>query len=330
MTNPVLLELWRAGHLESKHRGSWVLVDKHGAVRQAVGDVTHPIFARSATKSLQALPFIESGAADAVGATPADIALAISSHSAEPAHIEVVASLLDRALVSADDLRCGPQRPTHPDVMHRQAERITNNCSGKHSAFLATARQLGDDLENYLNPHSNTQRAVRQAVADMTNTDPATLGDAVDGCSAPTFRMPLASLATGICKIANPKSLSDVRGEACRRIADAAATHPTLVGGTNKRIDTDLMAATAGRLFAKVGAEGVVAVAERDTDRAIAIKIDDGAVRGYNHVVVALLSHLGMLSNNEANSTELAPWADTVRRNWDGIEIGEFIVGATV
>ena len=64
MTNPVLVEVLRGPRVESAHRGAVCVVDADGATVLALGDVAHPVFPRSAVKALQALPLVESGAAD--------------------------------------------------------------------------------------------------------------------------------------------------------------------------------------------------------------------------------------------------------------------------
>ena len=322
--NPVLLELWRDHGLESQHRGAWALVDTSGEVIDAAGDPDQRIFPRSATKSMQGLAFLESGAADAIHAGDDEIALAVSSHSGEPVHVAVARGVLDRSGLDATALRCGPQKPMHPAHNHEPARRISNNCSGKHSAFLATAVHLADDPADYLEHSSVTQVTVRAAVAEMTDTEPVTMGEARDGCSAPTFEMPLRSLATGLARVANPARLRPERAAACRRITAAAAAHPELIGGTVNRLDTDLVAATNGRVFAKGGAEGVFAIGIVDADVGLAVKIDDGNHRGYTRLVVELLVALGHVDAAEAEA--LSSWTDPTRRNWDGLDIGRTVI----
>ena len=62
--NPVLVEVTRGTTVESFHRGAMAVVDADGALHTALGDIDRPIFPRSAVKVLQALPLVESGAAD--------------------------------------------------------------------------------------------------------------------------------------------------------------------------------------------------------------------------------------------------------------------------
>lgn len=84
MDDPVLVEVLRGGLVESRHRGAVAVVDAAGAAVLTLGDVERPVFPRSAVKALQALPLIESGAADAYSLGEAQLAVACASHSGEP------------------------------------------------------------------------------------------------------------------------------------------------------------------------------------------------------------------------------------------------------
>ncbi len=315
--NPILTMLRRNGGVESVHRGAWVAVRTSGEIIGKQGDPGQLVFPRSATKSLQALPLIESGAADHFGFGNREIALAIASHSGEAQHMRVVASMLESAGMSEADLLCGPQAPRVEDL-NRPATRILNNCSGKHASFLATATHLGVDPTSYLDPNAPVQQAVRSAVEALAQTDQLTT--AIDGCGAPTFRLPLVSLARSIALLTNPAELAPARRDACTRIVEAAAEFPELVGGITGRLDSDLMKVTNGRVFAKVGAEAVFVVGVVGGDFGLAMKVDDGDDRGISYFLVTLLAELGVLADEEFD--RLTPWNDPTLRNWDGFVVG--------
>ncbi len=330
--NPVLTRVWRGDHVESQHRGAWVLVDPAGQVLEGAGAVDHPIFARSSLKSLQALPLIETGAAERFDFGEDELALVVASHNGEPCHSERVSALLERLGLDAGDLQCGPQPPGDPETRRalqrsgRAPTAVHNNCSGKHAGFLALALHLDVDLAAYLDPESASQTLVRRAVEELTASADGELSWAVDGCSAPAFRLPLARLATGIARVANPDGLAAPRRAACRRIADAAAAWPELVGGRHQRLCTDLLRVTGGRLFPKIGGEAVYVVGARGGDRGLALKVDDGNLRGLHASVVALLERFGLLSPDEVAALE--SWRHPVLRNWAGLEVGRIEVVA--
>ena len=262
-SNPVISRLWRGEGVESIHRGAWVVVNTDSEIIDGRGDPNQLVYARSSTKSIQALPMFETGTTAALSLTDEEIAVAVSSHTGEQQHVDAARSILTKAGLTASSLLCGPQAPSG-SAHGAAAERITNNCSGKHAGFLATAVALGDDPSAYLSPDSEVQHAVRRAVVEVTGASETEVSTSIDGCSAPTFRLPLASLATGLARMANPRDLPPVRASACTQILGAARRHPEMIAGTvTPRFDTDLLAATDGRLFAKAGADGVQTVGDR-------------------------------------------------------------------
>ncbi|MEE8466916.1 MAG: asparaginase [Planctomycetota bacterium] len=298
---PVLARVWRGEHVESQHRGAWVVTDTSGQVLEGAGEVDWPFFARSSIKSLQALPLIETGAAERWGYTSSELALTLSSHNGERQHTQAALGILARLDLDEDALQCGVQTPDDPDARRalssagRDPGAIHNNCSGKHVGFLALARHLGEDASRYLDPASQVQQLVRGAVVDLTGLDESRLTTAIDGCSAPTFRMPLRSLATAFARVASPDGLEPGRRDACLSMLCAVAAHPAMVAGEHKRLCTALVRASGGRLFPKIGAEAIYVVGHRDADRALAVKIDDGGLRGLQAVVLTLLERLGWL-----------------------------------
>ncbi|MFT7678810.1 MAG: L-asparaginase II [Planctomycetota bacterium] len=327
---PVLVRAHRGAHVESVHRGSWVLVDGAGAVVAGAGDYQAPIFTRSAIKCLQALPLIESGAAERFGVDAEGLALAISSHNGEGVHVRVAGSMLAAAGYSEANLLCGPQLPGDPRARTEwletgaKASPMHNNCSGKHAGFLTLSRHLGVAPERYLDPESETQRAVRAAVSSTTGLAEAELEFAIDGCSAPTWRLPLQAMATAFARVSTAGRLGAGRDAACAAMTAAAAEYPGHVAGEHRRLCTALLRASQGRLFPKIGAEGVYAVGLRGSDRAIACKIDDGGNRALHALVIHLCAQFGFLEESELAA--LAAFRGDPLRNRAGLEVGRLEV----
>src|SRR6185503_9938088 len=196
----------------------------------------------------------------------AEVALTISSHAGEPCHTETARGALERIGLGVRHLRCGVHPPFDSQTREELRARgeaptaLHNNCSGKHVGFLALAKHLGVAPEDYLAPESRGQVLVRRALAELTDVPERLLVPGVDGCSAPTYRLPLRALATAFARIANPGALAPERRAFAARMTGAAAEHPVLVSGSRKCLDTDLLAASGGRLFAKIGAEAVHAI----------------------------------------------------------------------
>jgi L-asparaginase II len=298
MTNPVLVEVTRGSLVESIHRGAIAIADSTGAIRASLGDVESLAYPRSSLKPVQALPLVESGAADAFGLGTEEIALACASHSGEPMHTERVAAWLARIGCSAADLACGAHPPRYEPVweeMIRQGEtpsRIHNNCSGKHSGFLTVARHWNIATQGYERHDHPVQRAVAKALGELAELR-GELAWGVDGCTAPNFAIPLTAFARALAKLARPDSLPEPRQTAARRIVAAMIAHPELIAGTG-RADTLIMRASKDRVAVKIGAEGYFAAILPQAGLGIAIKIDDGASRAAEIAVAAVLEKLGM------------------------------------
>jgi L-asparaginase II len=324
--NPILVRYWRGAHVESAHRGCWVLADGSGQIIESAGDPSFPIYARSSTKALQALPLIESGAADALDISAQELTMAVASHRGEPCHTEVVGAWLERLGFDPDDLHCGIHKPGDPITRQRLRDSghgpstLHNNCSGKHAGFLTLAKHLGENRANYLDLQSGSQQMVRQALLEMTKTDPERLGVVIDGCSAPTFRLPLTDLARGFARFANPAGLGTERRLACERLANAVQLYPDLLGGTRDQICSAISRATGGRLYPKIGAEAVYVIGERGGDRALAIKMDDGQWRALFVLTLHLLRRFGLAKEDELKQLDL--WVGGPLQNWAGLEVG--------
>ena len=156
MSNPVLVEVLRGALVESRHSGAVAVVDADGGRVLALGDVEQPVYPRSAVKALQALPLIESGAADRFGLGPEELALACASHSGEPAHVATATRMLALAGLDASALECGAHWPIHQPSAQALARAggtagaIHNNCSGKHAGFLCVACATDADPAHYV------------------------------------------------------------------------------------------------------------------------------------------------------------------------------------
>jgi len=326
MTNPVLVEVLRGGKVESRHEGSIAVADASGALVLSRGDVARPVFPRSAVKVMQALPLVESGAADAFGLDARELALACASHSGEPEHAALARAVLAKAGLEPDALECGAHWPTSQEATIRLARSgevasaLHNNCSGKHSGFLCGCRHMGLNHRGYVKIGHDYQRLIAATMEEVTGAAHREENSGTDGCSIPTYAVPLVNLATGFARLATGETLSAGRASAARRLFEACMAEPFYVAGTG-RADTEMMEVGKGRVFTKVGAEGVYCGAIPELGLGFALKIDDGTGRGAEAAVAALLAHL--LRDDEALSARFAGMASVTLKNWNGIEVGE-------
>ncbi|QBF29782.1 asparaginase [Thalassococcus sp. S3] len=311
-----LVEIWRAEFVESVHFGHVVICDASGQVVDVWGDPDAFIYPRSSAKMIQALPLVESGAADRAGLTSEHLALACASHQGAPMHVDrVTAWLADLGLADAD-LKCGPQMPRDPRDSHSlicsdtAPCRYHNNCSGKHTGFLTLARHLNANL-NYVDIEHPVQSACLEAFERVTGlTSP---GYGIDGCSAPNFQTTVYGLARAMAHFA-----AAPEGSAEEKLRTAMIRHPELVAGEG-RACTGLMRAVAGKAALKTGAEGVFVGILPEQKLGIALKIADGATRASECVITAILARLGVLDprHPEALKRRNAPIL-----NWAGEQTG--------
>jgi L-asparaginase II len=341
MDNPVLVEVTRGGAVESRHRGAFVVVDADGAVVAAAGDVSQPVFPRSAVKALQALPLIESGIADKFGLSADEIALCCASHSGEPHHAAAAASMLRKAGRDAASLECGAHWPMYDRAARaladqgREASALHNNCSGKHAGFVCLACGLDEDPAGYVKAEHRVQREIRGALVDMTGDPHRPEQAGVDGCSIPTYAVPLSALALGFARFGagggKGSNMGPARAEAARRIRAAVAAHPAMVAGMGRpepmalsagrpRFDSAVMEALGARAFTKTGAEAVFCGALPELGYGMALKIDDGATRASEALMAELL--LRLLKPEGQARALLAGVVSSTMRNWNGVEVG--------
>lgn len=328
--NPILIDVLRGGAVESRHAGAVAVVDASGAVHTALGDIDRPVFPRSAIKLLQALPLVASGAAEAFALDDAELALACASHSGEPEHVATAAGLLAKLELDETALECGTQWPSREPVLRGMVARgelatpLHNNCSGKHGGFVCVAclmaRHAGAEpaefARGYVAAEHPVMREVSAALSAATGVDVERAPRGTDGCSIPTFALPLRSLALAFARCGTGQGLSDGHARAARRLRQAVAAAPFMVGGTD-RFDTRLMQAFGERLFCKVGAEGVYCAALPELGLGVALKIDDGAVRAAEAAMAAVAQAL-LHTENEL----LRGYSHLALRNWRGLDVG--------
>jgi L-asparaginase II len=293
--NPVLVEVVRGDVVESCHRGAVAIVDAGGNLLFSLGDAARPVFPRSAIKALQAIPLIESGAADALDLGDEELAVACASHSGDKVHIEAVRSILAKAGLDEEMLACGAHWPIGERASRdltlagMRPQPIHNNCSGKHAGMLAACLQSGLDPIGYERPEHPLQQTIKRIVSEVCGADLGNAEVGIDGCSVPTFALPLQSLATGFARIGSGKVLPRERTEALRRLTRACFAKPVLMAGEG-RFDTVVLAGLTNEAFTKGGAEGVHVAALPELKIGIALKIDDGAKRGTELVMAHLLA----------------------------------------
>jgi L-asparaginase II len=326
MSYELLVEVTRNGTVESRHFGAAIVCDYKGNVLESWGDIDTLVFPRSALKPMLAIHLVESGASDKYALSDAELSLACSSHQGEQMHQNLVESWLNRLGLTEDHLACGAVLPEHTESAHQLLEsgqygcRIHHNCSGKHTGFLTTALHLGMPLDNYHLVEHPLQQLSLDTLSELADIDLRQYPIGIDGCGLPAPTMPLLQLGLAMARFANPVDLSDFRAQAIYRLHEAITNEPLYLAG-HGTVVSELNEATKGTVLAKTGAEGVVTAALPERGLGIALKVADGSIRARSVALLAILDHLGALSDDEKRKlqTHISPAIVNSR----GLAVGE-------
>jgi L-asparaginase II len=320
-----LVHVRRRGHIESVHRGHVAVVDSTGRLIAHAGEPALLVYPRSSFKPFQALPVVESGAFARSGLGADALALMAGSHGGTDAHAALAAAILAKADATAADLACG----THPpfdkptaDALRSRGEAPTalrHNCSGKHAGMLLLARFLQAPLSGYTQPEHPVQRRILASFEEVVGESFQDDRPAIDGCSAPNPRMPLATLAFAFALLGRGLDGTGKARPGLAAIRDAMTSYPECVAGEGF-LDTVLMRSLPG-VVAKIGAEAVHAVALPDRGWGVAVKVEDGADRALGPATIAVLAELGLVG--PAEREPLGPFGGRVLRNQAGLEVGD-------
>ncbi len=338
-----LVHVVRGGLVDAVHMGALVVVDADGRLLYHVGDPHLVAYPRSSAKPLQVLPLLESGAADHFGFTDREIAIMCASHSGEDVHIATVQGILERIGLDESALLCGVHAPAHKPTAERMRDAglkpnsLHSNCSGKHAGMLALARFLGVPTEGYVQAGHPVQQRVLATVAAFSDMAPDKIILASDGCTVPTFGMPLYNFALAVARLVQPQAWEPALQAACRRVVRAMQAYPEMVGGTG-RFDTDLMRVATGTLISKGGADGyhcagILPCAAFPNGAGIALKVLDGDVsnRARPLAMLETLRQLGVLTDDQLGALAVHRRAPVL--NMRGEKVGEtraqfsFLVG---
>ncbi len=269
----------RGGIVDNIHLGSMVVVGLDGQVVAAVGDPMKVAYIRSASKPLQALTLVESGAVEHYGFTPAEVAIICASHIGGDLQVATVRRVLAKAGIEEAALQAGSG--------------IRDNCSGKHAGMLALAKLLGHQLDNYLATDHPIQEKILATVSEMCGLPVQEIRVGVDGCGAPIFAMPIQHMALAYALLANPDGLPAERADACRTIVSAMQAHPEMVGGLAWKDYT------GAKVVGKAGASGCYCLGAVGRGLGFAMKVDDGGSEGLCPAMFEMLRRCGLITPDE-------------------------------
>lgn len=316
--DPLKVFVTRGPMNESEHLVDVVVMNGERKILDSFGDINSPVYPRSAIKMLQAMLMIETGTYESQKLDARHLALASSSHYADPIHTELVHEWLAKYNLTEDNLRCGIQSPTRDTVRdalllaHLKPNRGHNNCSGKHSGLLSVCVHKNYETKNYDDYNHPVQKDLIKLLSEVYEHDISSANYGVDGCGIPTIAVPLLNLAIGHVNLFKRTS--------GKLILDAVAKYPDLISGANN-FPTEITRASKGRVFAKVGAEGVYCALSPQDNIYIALKVRDGGSRASQYATATLLKKFGCISEQE--EILLKKFLQPKIKNWEGLEVGE-------
>lgn len=308
--NPaILVEVTRGKIVECRHRGSIVAVDTSGTKVFSIGDGEQLCYMRSTIKPFQSIPLLEFGVVDQYGITDEELAVICGSHIGEPYHVRLVHSILEKAGLSPEYLKCGTHEPFEPEILQdllsrgESVNQMNHNCSGNHAGMLLLTKALGYDLATYDAPSSPVQTLYLHIMTEMLNLKNQEIQIDVDNCNVPAIAIPLRKIALAYALLGTPFGQPSTREQALQHITKAMTRFPYAVGGL-RSFQTALMEHTNGQFIAKIGADGILCIAAREKAIGIAIKIESGVYQAAQACAVGVLKKMGMITESVLNDLD--------------------------
>jgi L-asparaginase II len=317
-----LVFVTRGGYPECIHRFHIVIVDSKGDVIFERGDRNFFTCLRSSAKPFQAIAALRAGIMKKYGLSEEECAALTGSLNAEPFQIDIVRSMLNKAGLTEDYLQCGAQYPSHKATAESLKKEgysplpIYHNCSAKHTGMLLACKAKGYPLDNYLDFNHPFQKDILKTVLQFTELDEKEIKTVIDGCGAPVFFMPLINLAIGYKNLAISKDI------AVEKLINSVKKNPLMIGG-NERLCSDIIKVTNGKVFAKIGADGVYAAFSEEFKEGLAMKVEDGSTKPLYVMFLTVLKERKWINENELEM--LSKYWKIKVKNSKNVVVGEYL-----
>jgi len=304
-----LIEVTRGDIVESIHRGDVAVVNYKGDLLYYAGNPRKVTYIRSAAKPIQALNVVLSSAYRQFGISLKEIAVMCASHYGEDFHRETVENILAKIGLNKESILSGSVPSLSKEVAliqawnNQQPDPLFNDCSGKHSGFLAVCRKKGYSVENYIEPEHPVQKEILDIISQVCQYPKEKIYLGIDGCSVPVHAFPLFNMALGYARLARPDNFQSDFEEASEIIFKAMNQYPEMIAGTNG-FCSELIRNTNGKLIGKVGAEGVYCIGLKNEGIGIALKIEDGSMNRIPPAVIKILDDLDVLTKDELKALQ--------------------------
>lgn len=297
------IEVTRGPLVECNHTVHIAVMNSQGESIGYYGNPNRVTYARSSVKPIQAIQVLESGAVEEYGINEREISFMCSSHSGEPYHVECTRAILNKANIDIGKLNCGTHVPGNSQIFKELIEsgvelsQEHNNCSGKHSGMLISAKRLNEDLDTYLDINHPVQQRILEDIAYICDYSKEDIIMGIDGCGAPVHAMPLDRFAYGFARMSDSQNLGG-KGKYVEKITSSMMKYPQMVAGRD-RFCTALMQVCGDRIFGKAGAQGVYLVGDKKNKIGIAVKVEDGSAQATACATLEVLRQLELISAEE-------------------------------
>ncbi len=294
----------RSDLIESQHIIKILVKNTEGIKLLSSGNDNDLIYPRSSIKIFQAIPFIQSNAANIYKFNSKKIALACSSHRAQNYHIKELKEWLNKIGVSKKTLKCGIHNPLNikaTEKLFRQnksANELHNNCAGKHLAMISSCIVNDYSIKDYLNFNHPHQIKIREVFEKFSNKKIAKKNYGVDGCSAPQYSFKIKDIINMLNNLINSYNNKFNYYKEVKYLIKSILANPKYIGGTDS-LDSRIMAITNKKIFCKGGAEGVFLFVDLNKEISGVIKIVDGNERAIPSVVYNIFKKFKIMNNIE-------------------------------
>ncbi len=298
-----LLEYKRNGLVEEEHSGLILHFSKDKIFNEVGTHNNYKFYQRSCMKPLQLARLIDLELDKIYGFSQDEIAFMAASHTGDIEHQKRVRSILNKLNLDESYLLC----PKHQPLSKNERERlllnkleplpIHNNCSGKHSAMLAICKHMDFPLNNYMDDNHPLKEFIISKVLEICEVKDNDYVISKDGCGLPTIATSLYNLGIGFLNLfLNPRYSS---------IKNAYINFPYLIGGEGRH-DSEIINASGGNLVAKVGAGGLIVIANLEKEECLVIKIADLDMKARILTAVTALKQLKWITETQILESPLS------------------------
>lgn len=306
-----LIIMNRGGLTENVHRGRISVVSAvDGKLLHSCGDAFEPAYVRSTAKPVQAIASLLDGAAETFGYEDRHLALLAASHRGSKDQIAALEELLSLTGLEEELLAIQPTLPVGRQARDEyvasggKPRKLFHTCAGKHLGVLAWSKMKGWPLEGYIRPDHPAQQEILRRIKRWADGESEQVTVGKDGCGFPVAAMPLWRLGFVYGRLASPEFADDSEAaKAAVKITRAMNLYPQLVEG-RRRLASLLL--EDPNVVAKSGAHGVFAFGLKKEQLGVSIAVTDGTEIAWPHIVKAILTRLGGISEETKRKLEAA------------------------